>query len=108
MSERGTQNLASLTVTVSWDPAKFDFISLTQGSWPGGTIFLNPAGGSSGSVGITGFSAVGVTSSFTLGTVTLRAKATGTTTVSASVSAAGNEGGGNITVTPRDLTVTIN
>jgi hypothetical protein len=112
MTNRGTANVASLTVNLSWDPARFVYVDNTAGSWidAGGssaTVIVNTSSTQAGTLPITGFTVRGTTSSFTVRTVTLRAIAAGAATVSATVPTAGNEAGGPVTVTPRNLSVTI-
>jgi hypothetical protein len=106
------ENLASLQVNVSWDPAKFDYVSSSQGSWQddsggGASFFINAGGAAGGTVTFGGFTLGPTTHSFTLGSLTLRAKAVGAATVGAAVTLASSEPPGSVTVTPRDLSVTI-
>jgi hypothetical protein len=109
MSNRGTDDIASITVTVTWDPTKFTYQSSSTGTWPGGTVIVNAANVATGSLALTGFAASGVTDDFTLYNIVLRANTTtGPFVVSANVSAAGKEAGSAIIVTRRNVTVTIN
>lgn len=115
LSNRGTADLASLTLTVSWDPDRFTYVSNTAGLWQdaqGGsaTILVNDAQASTGAIAITGFTTNATTSTFTLRTITLTAKPTASTvnsTVNATIGTAGNAAGSAITVTSRPLTATV-
>lgn len=113
LTGRGADDLASITATITWDPAKFTYISNSAGSWldAGGeaaSITSNVTNVSTGTFGIAGFTTGATTASFLLRTITLRPIATGAATVTATVSAAGNVGGTNVTVGTRNLTVTVN
>jgi hypothetical protein len=82
----------------------------TAGSWSG-TVIPNTSQTASGILQLTGFDVVGTTTSFTLRNVTLTALATGApvvTPITATIQTAGNEIGSPVTVTARNLTVTIN
>lgn len=115
LSARGNQNLASLTVTISWDPARWSYVGNAAGVWndangDAATVIVNTTNTATGTLSISGFTTIGTLASFTLRTLTLQASATGvsvSTSVSAAVSAAGNEAGSPVTVTPRSLTVTV-
>jgi hypothetical protein len=110
MAGAAGQDIASLTVTITWDPARFSFTSQTAGSWSG-TVIPNTSQTASGILQLTGFDVVGTTTSFTLRNVTLTALATGApvvTPITATIQTAGNEIGSPVTVTARNLTVTIN
>lgn len=107
MSNAGGQNLASITVTITWDPTRLSFSSQTAGNW--GTVIPNTSQTASGVLQLTGFDVVGATSSFTLRNLTLTALTSGAaTSVTATVQTAANEIGTPVTVTARNLTVTIN
>jgi len=109
LSNAGSDNLASITVTISWDPTRFSFTSQSAGNWPDASVTANTTQTASGILSITGFAAEGATASFTLRNFTLTALTSGAaTTVDASISTAANELGGAVTVTARNLTVTIN
>lgn len=113
LSGRGTDDLASITATITWDPAKFTYISNSAGSWvdsqgANASITTNVTNTSTGIFGITGFTTDATLSSFLLRTITLRPIATGTSTVTVTVTAAGNVGGTNVTVGVRNLAITVN
>jgi hypothetical protein len=109
MSNRGTDDLASITLTVTWDPAKFTYQSSSEGTWTGAVLFANDANTGTGTLALTGFSTAGATSDFTLYNLVLKAKATtGPATVSVNVSAAGKTSGSAIVLSTRNVTVTIN
>ena len=115
LSNRGTDDLASLTTTVTWDTARFTYVSNEAGTWQdaqGGaaTVLVNDAQAAAGSIAITGFTTNATTATFTLRNIRLTAKPTGSTTntvVAATVGTAGNAAGSAITVTPRALIVTV-
>lgn len=110
MSGAGGENIASITVTITWDPARFSFSSQTAGTWSG-TVIPNTSQTASGTLQLTGFDVVGTTTSFILRNITLTALATGApvvTPITATIQTAGNEVGSPVTVTARNLTVTIN
>ncbi|HKS07423.1 MAG TPA: putative Ig domain-containing protein [Gemmatimonadaceae bacterium] len=108
LSNAGTTDIASITVTVTWDPARFTLQSQAPGNWPGGTVIPNAT---TGQIVMSGFSATGATTSFTMYNLTLTAAATASTVnsnITASIGSAANQLGSPISVTPRNLTVTIN
>lgn len=108
LTNRGTDDLASITVTLQWDASRFTFQSQADGNWPGGFVATNPA---AGQIAISGFSATGATANFTLLTVTLASNATAstiTTPITATISNARTQSNAVITIVPRNLTVTIN
>ena len=108
LTNAGTGDIASITVTVQWDPARFSLQSQAPGNWPGGTVIPNPT---TGQIVLSGFSATGATTSFTMYNITLTAAATATpvtSNITAAINSAGNQLGSPITVTPRNLAVTIN
>lgn len=115
LSNRGADDIASLTVTVTWDTDRFDYTSNTAGAWTdagGGaaSVLVNDTQTANGSIGITGFTTGATTASFILRTITLTAKPSAQSvqsTVQAAIGAAGNAAGNAITVTPRPLAVTI-
>jgi hypothetical protein len=118
LSQHGSENIASISVTISWDPNRFEFVSpAAAGNWvddnsdPASLTPVNTDQVATGKLTFGGTTFGPTTQSFTLRTVTLRAKATGAqvnSVVSGTVNAAGNVDGTAITVTPRSLTVTIN
>lgn len=115
LSNRGSDDLASISVTLSWSPEAFEFVSNTAGSWTdagGGaaTVIVNDAEATSGELSIAGFTTGATTGTFTLTTIVLRARVPMETVqapVNAAISAAGNAAGSEITVTPRTLGVSI-
>jgi hypothetical protein len=114
LSNRGTLDLASISLAVSWDPTRFVFKSFSLGDWrdsngTSASITTNTANAEHGALLIAGFTTVETLSPFTLGTLVLGGVSGGApTVVGASVTAAGNAVGSPIVVTPRALTVTIN
>ena len=118
LTQQGTQNLASITVRVDWDNTKFDFVNAPAGNWVDidgspASVTINTSTAASGYVTMSGYVADPdlTLTTFVLRTINLTAKAgapTGTTPVTASVSAALNKDGQPVNVTERNLTVTIN
>lgn len=115
LSNRGGDDLASISVSLSWDPALFDFVSNASGAWTdatGGssTVVVNDTETAAGTLNVAAFTTGATTSSVTITTITLQAKTPVTTTatdITASIGAAGNAAGSAITVTPRTLGVSI-
>jgi hypothetical protein len=109
MSHRGTDDLASIAITVTWDPAKLTYLSSAAGNWPGGPALTpNDLNAGTGTFLLSAFAATGATADFTLYTITLHANATlGAFPVAVTVNSAGKEAGSAILVTPRSVTVTI-
>ncbi|NJD10603.1 MAG: hypothetical protein FIB01_09280, partial [Gemmatimonadetes bacterium] len=116
LSQRGAENLASLTVRMAWDTARFTYASSSAGNWVDSngdpaSYTNNLSTAASGYVTLGGYTAEATTASFTLRTITLTARSTAsqvTSAVTASNIVAGNASGQPITVTPRNLTVTVN
>lgn len=112
MTNRNGADIASITVTVSWDPAKLSYVGSSAGNWVDtngdqAVVVVNTGGAATGTLGITGFTTEATTASFTLRNLTLKPLAAGTASVSAVVSAAGNAAGQSILVTPRNLSLTV-
>ncbi len=115
LTDRGTDDLASITLTLTWDPARFTYAGETAGNWvdsQGGasTVLLNTDNTAAGSLQVTGFTSQETLASFTLRTITLTANATAgsvDTPVTVTITAAGNALGTDVTVTPRNLTATV-
>jgi hypothetical protein len=115
LSNRGADDLASLTTTVTWDTTRFTYVSDAAGNWQdaqGGaaTVLVNDTQAAAGSIAITGFTTNATTATFTLRNIRLIAKPTAnsvSTSISATVSTAGNAAGSAVTVAPRALTVTV-
>lgn len=108
MSGAAGRNVASITFDVTFDTARFTYVSTTAGSY--GTATVGTTNAANGTVSISVFDAIGTTSSVTLRNIVLQAKAAATTvlsTVSAAVSVAADETAVNVTVTSRNNTVTI-
>jgi hypothetical protein len=110
MSTSGGGNVASIQFTVSWDMTKFDFVSGTVNGGSGFTLTPNTSDSAFGSVSVAGFAVTGVTTTTTLYTIVLTARAgTGgsSTTVTGTVGAAADQLGVAVTITPRNLVVNI-
>jgi hypothetical protein len=110
MSGSGGGDVASIQFGITWDPAKFDFVSGTVNGASGFSLTPNTTNSATGSISVAGFAVTGVTTTTTLYTVVLTAKpaAAGTSgTVTATVGAAADQLGVPVTVTPRNLVVNI-
>jgi hypothetical protein len=108
LTGRGSQDLAAITATLTWDPAKYTYVSNSAGTWvdvTGGaaSVTVNATNTASGTLSLSGFTNDATTASFTLRTITLRPVATGPVVMAATVSAAGNVNGASVTVVPRNL-----
>lgn len=115
LTNRGSADIASIAVTVTWDPARFTFKSQTGGGWVdsnGGaaSLTVNSSNTAGGSIQIAGFTTASTLTSFVLSNIVLTANPTGTpipVNVGASISAAGNVAGAAISVGVRALVVTV-
>ncbi|MDB4917110.1 MAG: hypothetical protein JWM95_4754 [Gemmatimonadetes bacterium] len=99
MANAQGQNIASLTFNVTWDPAKFDFVSRTNGTFGTGPSFtVNQSNVASGTLAVSVFDTDGFsTGSPVILTVTLLPKAAASGTVVTVVpSAAGSDAGSDI------------
>jgi uncharacterized protein YjdB len=105
-------NLGSITLTATWDPTKFTYVSNSAGNWSGVSVTPNPANVATGSIQFSAFNATGTTTTVTVINLTLKpintTSAAITATVSAAVSVAGTELGVPVTVTARNLQARIN
>jgi hypothetical protein len=109
MATRGTDNLASLTVTVTWDPARFQFVSESVGNGAGWSVTPNTTNAAAGSITLGGFTANGSTTNFTFHNITLKPLTSGPgAAVDVNVTVAANESGILVVVPVRNLTATIN
>jgi hypothetical protein len=111
MSGSGGGDVASIQFGISWDPARFDFVSGTVNGGSGFSLTPNTMNATTGSISVAGFAVTGVTTTTTLYTITLTARlaAAGTSgTVAATVGAAADQLGVPVTITPRNLVVNIN
>jgi hypothetical protein len=98
MSAAGGRALASLTFTVTWDTARFTFVSAAPGTFgSGGAYSQNTGGSAGGSVTVSMFDNVGITTeSPVIYTVALVAKAAGTSVVTLESIVAGDAAGNAI------------
>jgi hypothetical protein len=97
----GTVDFGSIQGTITWDPAKFQYVSFsTSGAAlaDGWSVTPNASNAGTGSLQYAAFSAGGTTGSFALGRLTLRAIGAGGSSgsVTPTVSAAGNASGATI------------
>jgi len=109
MSSAGGRNVASLSFNVTWDAAKFQFVSGAANNGSGLTVFPNEGSAGAGSIAVAAFGASGITASATIYTVTLKAIAAAGSSgsVSAGSFVAGDELAVAVAVTARNLTLTI-
>lgn len=110
LSNRGGDDLASLTAVVTWDTTMFTYVSSAGGNWTddaGGSasIFINASRTAGGELALSGFTTQSTTTSFVLRTLTLRPRIAGTTVITAASGAAGNAAGSTVNVTVRPITV---
>jgi hypothetical protein len=108
MVNAGGRNIGSVTFSLNWDPTKWTFVSAIVNSGSALSLTANTTNAASGSVVVAGFAGAGVTTSQTLMTLLLKAKAAGVTAVNAAVSSAGDELATRVAVGVRNLSVTIN
>jgi hypothetical protein len=113
LSNRGSLDIAALTVTVTWDTARFTYQGHSAGNWvdeseDAASVTPNAAQAAAGTYSVTGFTTGATVSSFVMRNISLRPKVAGAGTVAVAVSAAGNAAGSSIlsSVTTRNLTVT--
>ena len=112
MSNAQGQTLGALSLNVTWDPTKFDFVSVTNGSFgTSPTYVTNTNDAIYGSVAVSIYALTGFTSGApTIYTVTLRPKTAATTSaVSSTVTGAGDDSGHAISVgmfTVRPVSIT--
>lgn len=108
-------NLASVSVTVTWDPARFDYLDRSVGPWFDSenaqvNVTADESNVATGSITFSGTASAATTLSFRLGQVLLTAKATENTvqsTISATVLQASNIAQAPVPVSVRPVTVTI-
>ncbi len=95
MSAAGTQNIASLQFTLTWDATRLTHVASTAG--PFGSVFFNENNVATGSLVVAMFNATGTTTTFTVATVDYTAgTVSGNTPLSVSLTAAGDELGNDI------------
>jgi len=115
LSNRGTANIGSLDVTLTWDPARFEYVTHSTGFWTdsaGGssTVTVDDSQVANGIIRLTGSTAEGTIASFILGQPVLRVLGTTAqveTTITAVVNAAANAAGAPVSVTLLPMTVTV-
>jgi hypothetical protein len=113
LTNRGADNLASIQLTITWDPAKLTFKSDAAGNWVDsqqqpGQVTPNTTGAASGILRYAGFTTSETLTSFVLRNLTFTATGSATSVdVTATVTAAGNASGTAITVGARPLSVTV-
>jgi len=107
MSQAGGENIASLTGSIIWDPARLTFQSLVGG--PFGSLITNETQVGSGLLTFSLFSPTGTTNTFDALTINFQAGATGVVVITPQVQAAGNDVGADITslmrVAPLELCI---
>ena len=108
LAGRGSQDLASIQATITWDPAKFTYVANGAGTWvdqagDAATITVNTTQVATGSLTVGGFTNGATVATGILRTLTLRPVATGPLVVNGQVTVAGNAAGQNVTVRVRQL-----
>lgn len=115
LSNRGGADVAALDVTITWDPARFEYVDRSVGPWrdANGTEAVITVDESQVAAGIIRFSGTtpgATTASFMLGQPILRTLATATTvesTINAVVNLARNAVAAPVSVTVLPMTVTV-
>lgn len=112
LAHRGPDDIASLATTITWDPARFTYVSNASGAWVDATggaavVVVNDAEAAAGRLQLAGFTTSATRSTFTIRTITLVAAREGPSVITAAVTSAGAEDGRPITVTPRPLSIMI-
>ena len=103
LSGRGSQNLASLTTTVTWDTTRLTYVGNAAGTWEGASVTVNAGGVTGGTLTLSLLANEGATTTRTVRTLTLRPRVTGPVAVNATVGAAGNELGQSVGLGVRPL-----
>lgn len=115
LSNRDGANLAELDVTLSWDPARFEYFNNSTGQWSDSTgtaasITVDDAQAAAGTVRFSGTTPNATVNGFFLGQVILRTlpvTETVESVVNATVSTANNAAGAPVTVRVLPMTVTV-
>ncbi len=101
------ENLAALTVGISWNPKVATLDSIKQGNY--GTLVANSTTAAAGTAKVSVFAPNGTKSNVTLATLYFTAAAAGKTDLTIAPSAAGNEVGTvilpNVKATPGHITI---
>jgi hypothetical protein len=101
MSNAQGQVLGALSLNITWDPTKFDFVSVTNGSFGTSPSYLvNTNNAIYGSIAVSMYAVTGFSTGIpTIYTVTLSPKSPSTTaSVTSAVTAAGDDVGNSIPV----------
>jgi hypothetical protein len=115
MSNAGGANVASITATVSWDTASFEYfgstpLPWTDGSGASGTVTVDDSNAANGTLIVTASTPGATTASFTPMQLSLRARsvpATATSVIAAIVNAATNASASPVPVGVRPMTATV-
>jgi hypothetical protein len=115
LANRGSANVGALDVTITWDPARFDYDTQFTGPWRDSTnvegpITVDASEAAAGRLRFTGAVPNATTASFQLGLVIFRTRPTSTTvesTIGAAVGQARNAAGVDVPVRVLPLTVRI-
>jgi len=107
-SDIGNLSVASVDITLRWDPSVLRFVSTSQGEF--GSLTINDSETGNGLIRAVTFNAEGTTQSFTMFEVKFQAESSGTTNLDVTVNVVGDELGTNITsaASSRDLSVVVN
>lgn len=111
LSNRGPDDLASITTTIAWDTTAFAYVGDSAGTWidaSGGSpsTFVNTTATAAGRLTLSAFTADATTSTVLIRTLYLLPRVAGTSAVTATVSVAGAVAGTSVTVTPRGVVLT--
>jgi len=115
LSDRGTANVRSLDVTLTWDPARFEYQDRFTGTWTdsaggGSTVTVDDSQVAAGILRFTGSTPGGTIASFILGQPILRTLGTPSqveTTITVVVNAATDAAGAPLNITVLPMTVTV-
>ncbi len=115
LSNRGTANVRSLDVTLTWDPARFEYQDRFTGTWTdsaggGSTVTVDDSQVAAGILRFTGSTPGGTIASFILGQPILRTLGTASqveTTITVVVNAATDAAGAPLNITVLPMTVTV-
>ncbi|MCP6719815.1 MAG: cohesin domain-containing protein [Patescibacteria group bacterium] len=107
-SDIGNLSVASVDITLKWNPSVLRFVSTSQGEF--GSLTINDSETGNGVIRAVTFNAEGTTQSFTMFEVKFQAESSGMTNLDVTVNVVGDEFGINITsaASSRDLSVVVN
>ena len=114
LSNRGTADVRTIDVTLTWDPTRFAYVNHASGDWLDGaggnsTVTVDDSQVASGIIRFTGSTPAGTVASFILGQSVLRVLpvATPSTSIGATVNAATNGAGQPVSIAVLPMTLSI-